>query len=177
MPYFRCARCDLTVYSAAAWSTVDTCPSCCAPLRSAVGAAGEGPRSVHRRLAAGLDAPTAARAAVAPFKQGLDEDQEYVLMLLVTELVSNSVKHGPPGTVLVEAIDSNGCVHVEVTDAGDGFDATPGLPGPDVPSGRGLYIVDNLASRWGVDEDHPTRVWFEVDRAAASAPGDAVVAQ
>ena len=31
------------------------------------------------------------------------------------------------------------------------------------PGGWGLYLVDQLADRWGVARDHLNRVWFEMD--------------
>lgn len=35
MPYYRCAACDLTVYSAAGYSNVAVCPDCGADLQAA----------------------------------------------------------------------------------------------------------------------------------------------
>lgn len=163
MPYFRCSGCGLRVYSAASWSTVDTCPSCCAPLRSAVRAAGENNGGVHRRFAASVDAPAAARAALAAFRRELGGDRHEVLLLLVSELVNNSVVHGPPGTVLIQAVDSGDCLRVEVTDDGAGFATRPRPPRLEDESGRGLLIVDRLASRWGVNGHDSTQVWFELD--------------
>jgi hypothetical protein len=47
----------------------------------------------------------------------------------------------------------------------------PSAPAPDPtrPSGWGLYLVAELADRWGVDSDETTLVWFEFDRPAAAA--------
>ena len=42
-------------------------------------------------------------------------------------------------------------------------------PDPARPSGWGLYLVAELADRWGVDSDDETLVWFELDRRAAAA--------
>ena len=42
-------------------------------------------------------------------------------------------------------------------------------PDPARPSGWGLYLVAELADRWGVDSDERTLVWFELDRRAAAA--------
>jgi anti-sigma regulatory factor (Ser/Thr protein kinase) len=82
--------------------------------------------------------------------------------LLVSELASNAVRHArSPFTV---AMGCDGAlVRVEVTDD------SPELPVPRVPSvdavtGRGLMIVQALASDWGVDPtDAGKTVWFEVD--------------
>jgi hypothetical protein len=52
-------------------------------------------------------------------------------------------------------------VRVTVTDAGEGF--TPGERDPmRLDGGYGLYLVDKAATRWGVDPQGPTSVWFEM---------------
>jgi hypothetical protein len=55
-------------------------------------------------------------------------------------------------------------VRVEVADKGNGFGGRPRPPDPGRAGGWGLYIVEKLASRWGVMEGGGTRVWFEIDR-------------
>ena len=52
---------------------------------------------------------------------------------------------------------------VAVTDAGSGFEPLPSDPDPEAEAGRGLFIVDSLADRWGVDSASGTRVWAELD--------------
>ena len=105
------------------------------------------------------DAATAARRAVVA--QDIDPELEHPVRLLVTELVTNSVRHsGVPAPIHFHARVGLGRVQVEVEDAGSGFD-------PEVrhhASGFGLRLVDRLATRWGVEPGPPTRVWFEVDR-------------
>jgi len=56
-------------------------------------------------------------------------------------------------------------VRVEVADHGPGFAAAPGRPDAEDIGGRGLFLVDRLADRWGTAEGG-TRVWFELDGAA-----------
>jgi anti-sigma regulatory factor (Ser/Thr protein kinase) len=88
-----------------------------------------------------------------------------VARLLVSELVSNAVRHGSGSVVLVVTCDSGG-VRVEV------HDESPDLPfvvesGPLMEGGAGLRIVATLASSWGVDprrDGQPgKRVWFALD--------------
>jgi hypothetical protein len=55
-------------------------------------------------------------------------------------------------------------VRVEVGDLGPGFDPGPRDLDRESPSGWGLYLVDQLADRWGVTRAGGTRVWFEIDR-------------
>jgi anti-sigma regulatory factor (Ser/Thr protein kinase) len=109
----------------------------------------------------------AAREALAPLGERLQDSQLETVRLLVTELITNSVKHGEPGddpvTVTVELTPD--AVRVEVSDTGDGFEPPPR---PDValesPSGWGLYLVDRLAERWGVENAGRSAVWFELKR-------------
>jgi anti-sigma regulatory factor (Ser/Thr protein kinase) len=91
-----------------------------------------------------------------------------VVVLLVSELAANSVRHSdsgrPGGTLTVTVITSAARVRVEVTD--DGGPGQPRLrraPGSDAEDSRGLLIVDALASHWGHEHDgsHGT-TWFEV---------------
>lgn len=117
-------------------------------------------------------APSLARAAVAAFidKSKLAAGEHATLTLLVSELVSNAVLHSdaPPasGIVLCAQLLRGDAVRVEVIDRGSGFTAAPRDPaGPH--GGYGLYLVEKQATRWGVDGDGGTRVWFEL---ASGAP-------
>jgi anti-sigma regulatory factor (Ser/Thr protein kinase) len=92
------------------------------------------------------------------------------LRLLVSELVTNSVRHagqGPEGWVDVRVSTDGRGVRVEVCDPGPGFRQRKRTTAPqaDRTSGRGLYLVAQIADRWGVHRDEATRVWFEIDRA------------
>jgi two-component sensor histidine kinase len=104
-----------------------------------------------------------ARARQALLRGGLDPDLDHTTTLLVTELVSNAIKHAgmrPDDRIVVLATMQTDFVHVEVHDGGPGFD-------PEVrhtTKGHGLRLIDTLASRWGVEHGTGTRVWFEVDR-------------
>ncbi len=79
--------------------------------------------------------------------------------LVTTELVANAARAaaGRVGVCLL-AVDSG--VRLEVTDDGPGW---PELrhPPPDVPSGRGLLVVDTIAEGWGIEpaEGGGKRVW------------------
>ena len=56
---------------------------------------------------------------------------------------------------------SPGAIRVEVIDRESGFSATPRDPAQPL-GGFGLYLVDKQATRWGVDSQDGTRVWFEL---------------
>ena len=88
-------------------------------------------------------------------------------MLLLSELVTNSVRHsgsGLPGqTVTVTVLREGGVVRVEVTDRS--VATVPVLRAADsgAEGGRGLYLVDSLAARWGAQRDGDrTTTWFEL---------------
>lgn len=102
-----------------------------------------------------------ARAAVRDrFADALSRDAMADLELVVSELVSNAVEHGC-GTVRLDVdLDGYG-LHGFVADGGDGFDYVPSSAGVDSPRGRGLSIVDALATRWGIRAGR-THVWFDV---------------
>lgn len=81
--------------------------------------------------------------------------------LLTSEVVTNAFLHGRSNAHLcVET--SPGRVRVEV---GDDNVREPHLaePEPEATNGRGLHIVDALATDWGVHaKEHGKSVWFEI---------------
>jgi len=94
----------------------------------------------------------------------LDADVLADVKLLVSELITDSVKYGGKGEVVlnVEAPDAQH-VRVEVVDQGVGFvPVARNRPATEV-GGWGLHLVQTLANRWGVHEGS-THVWFEIDR-------------
>ena len=83
------------------------------------------------------------------------------LTVVVSELVSNSVEHGPGTEIQVRLrIASDGSVFGEVEDKGDGRVAIEDMA-DDPSAGLGLRIVDWLTDRWAVYEGS-THVWFEM---------------
>jgi anti-sigma regulatory factor (Ser/Thr protein kinase) len=95
----------------------------------------------------------------------LDEGHTETLRLLVSELVTNAVRHGGQGEPVELHAHWNSQVRIEVVDRGDGF--TPGARSRamDEPGGFGLFLVGTLADRWGVETDGATKVWFELETA------------
>jgi anti-sigma regulatory factor (Ser/Thr protein kinase) len=117
------------------------------------------------RLDRGPGAAAKARRGLARLRGDLDAPLMETLRLLVTELVTNSVKHTGARTVELTVLVGNSSVRTEVADAGPGFDpAKTGSPSND-HTGWGLFLVERLAERWGVDKDgNRTKVWFELSR-------------
>lgn len=114
-------------------------------------------------------AAPAARAALKSLSDHVSEDVLYQLNLVVTELVTNSVRHagiGPASSVALEVTVLPELIVGAVTDPGDGFeyDVAEAVDLMD-EGGRGLFLVDQIAARWGVETGTGTRVWFEMSAA------------
>ena len=115
-------------------------------------------------LPRGPVAPARARRAIRELAPQLGHELCADMRLLVSELVSNSVKYGGEnGEVRLEVQATDDKVRVEIVDDGDGFVPKKRSSDPMIVGGWGLPIVDNLADRWGVFEGS-THVWFEIDR-------------
>jgi serine/threonine-protein kinase RsbW len=125
---------------------------------------------------ASVEAPAAARRALE--RAGVPEDLLEDAQLLVSELVTNSVRHARMRRgqwVGVRARPRLGGVRLEVCDPGPGFPAPPPVPASeDRFGGRGLPIVDLLADRWGAGRtaDGRWEVWAELDRRSVAASWD-----
>lgn len=84
--------------------------------------------------------------------------------LLTSELVTNALVHAQSRVKLTVSVTGRR-IRVEVGDASD----THPRPRPmvdDAMTGRGLHIVEAMASRWGSSStSEGKRVWFELDGA------------
>ena len=124
-------------------------------------------------LAGGPYAVTAARLALADVESRLDASTAFDVRLLVSELVTNSVKHArvsEDDSILLGVKISADVVRVEVRDLGPGFEPPVAAPPMDADQGWGLFLVEQLADNWGVDRERQA-VWFQIDcgkRAAGS---------
>jgi len=115
---------------------------------------------------AGATAAASARNALLALEGRVKEDVLNDIRLLVSELVTNSVRHSglakhEPVRMQVGVTEST--VRVEVADRGRGFEPVPRDADRSRPGGWGLYLVDRLSDRWGVSRNHMNRVWFEMD--------------
>jgi anti-sigma regulatory factor (Ser/Thr protein kinase) len=109
-------------------------------------------------------APAAARRAIAGLSGTVADDVIPDVKLLVSELISNSVKYGGEGALRLQ-IEAAGprTLRGEVIDQGLGFVPAPrDRPATEV-GGWGLHLVQTLSNRWGVHEGS-THVWFEIER-------------
>jgi anti-sigma regulatory factor (Ser/Thr protein kinase) len=134
-------------------------------------------RAAQFDVGGGPEAIGQARAALIEFiGDAVGPERLYDLQLLVSEVVTNAVRHG--GARKGEHVDfrialATDQVRLEVRDPGPGFhDITPELPATDRGGGYGLYFVDLFAGDWGVSGVEGTCVWFEVPLASAGAGAD-----
>jgi anti-sigma regulatory factor (Ser/Thr protein kinase) len=123
---------------------------------------------LNLRLTVGPRAPGLARHALDHLSEEVHPDVLDQVRLLVSELVTNSVRHAGLEEadrigLRVKADDRR--VRVEVSDAGPGFSEDQPLPSMYQDSGWGLYLVEQIADRWGIEKGRETSVWFEIDHA------------
>ena len=119
------------------------------------------PRSANVRTARD------AAAVVAP----LDPDRRDDLRLLVSEVVTNSVRHRDAGSedwIRLRVASGEGRVRVEVRNPGTSMSFERAAKvGSLRESGWGMYLMETLADRWGVfTGGGDTCVWFELDQAS-----------
>ena len=110
-----------------------------------------------------MTTPAAARRFVRSALESVEADSRVIetAELLTTELVTNAVVHVGSKSQLFLRV-TRGTVRVEVTDPDDRL---PSMAAPNVDDvgGRGLVIVNGLASAWGVERtDIGKTVWFEL---------------
>jgi len=117
-----------------------------------------------------LDAlPTAVgearRWAAAVAGDLLGPEQAENLRLIISELVTNALRHGDDGEQIDLAVTPKSeFLCVQVTDDGPGLAPRPRALDTEEHGGYGLFFVEQLTRRWGVTrENRRTRVWFELD--------------
>ena len=119
------------------------------------------------RLPVSETAPALARRALDALDGELEGLRESA-RLLVSELVTNAVRHaglGPQDEIELEVATRAFGVRIRVSAPSEGF-VPPGRPDGHLEGGFGLYFVDTLADRWGVER---RAVWFELDRRARTS--------
>jgi anti-sigma regulatory factor (Ser/Thr protein kinase) len=116
----------------------------------------------------GIEAAWTAREILSDRLGGAaPADTMHDLHLLTTELVTNAVLHAGAGEadrIELRVAAQPEIVRVSVTDPGG--EDTPAVQelDPDMPGGMGLFLVEQISSRWGVERvpGGGNRVWFEL---------------
>jgi anti-sigma regulatory factor (Ser/Thr protein kinase) len=132
------------------------------------GVGGRGDSSVLESVSS-VFPPAAASAATARRFVGaalrrwdVRPDVAELACLLTSELITNACRHAR-SRARVSVVQQPEAVRVEVHDSGGGRLRVGRRPKPEQQGGRGLHIVDALASRWGsTASDEGTVVWFEL---------------
>ena len=109
----------------------------------------------------------AARSALSALDGTIDEEARGRLRLLVSELLSNAVMHGsarPTDSIAMRVCVAAGKISVQVRDRGPGLAGRARTRRGELRSdGWGLFLLDQLADRWGVRSGHGGEMWFELD--------------
>jgi DNA-binding NarL/FixJ family response regulator len=139
-------------------------PDALREIAAFVAAAERAVRTAGAALENDLRSPRRSRRLARDTLTGwCDDDVLSTIELLVSEVVSNGVEHADSDVDVRIAVGAT-TIRVEVSDR------SPVLPivrSPclDSPNGRGMRIVDNAASRWGVQARRTGKcVWFELAR-------------
>lgn len=118
------------------------------------------------QIGGGAMAAGRARRELSRLRTDLDPPLLESVRLLVTELVTNSVRHAGAGAVELAVVVGSERVRVEIANPGSPFEPVlrDGDSQPD--GGWGLFLVDRLSDAWGVVEGDTgsQRVWFEIRR-------------
>jgi anti-sigma regulatory factor (Ser/Thr protein kinase) len=129
-------------------------------------------------LTAGVDLPLGGHAAALARRTVADvlhtwwlrdEAWIYDALLLTSELVGNAVRHGGTRVALELSLDTR---HLQIA-VSDGCSVLPAQRGAGDAdeSGRGLMIIQAIASDWGVQEtDGGKRVWVRLPVPATAPP-------
>ena len=121
---------------------------------------------LDRELPASPEAAREARKALGELAPHVPAHYFDDVRLLVTELVTNSLRHGALGAGdaihLVVQLEP-ATLRVEVRDPGSGFDVPAPPQTPDLGAGWGLFLLGRIADRWGIRGRPSTCVWFEMD--------------
>lgn len=105
-----------------------------------------------------------ARRFVADEVEAAGAEATDDLLLAVSELVTNAVRHGAGAMEVRLTVDGH-VARIEVLDEGGYLVPEPvAVPPVDAVSGRGLHLVRSVAQAWGsgLDAHGRTLVWAEV---------------
>jgi anti-sigma regulatory factor (Ser/Thr protein kinase) len=110
------------------------------------------------------ESPGAARRAVRAFCAAnaiddLVDDAE----LLASEVMTNACRMASGPVTMFLVVDDGSLLVIISDDCVDRLPATAALSGPLAESGRGLFVLDNLASAWGATATSTGKnVWFRL---------------
>lgn len=127
---------------------------------------------IDLRLRPDASSPAEARRSLEALRRSLSDLLVDDAVLLVSEVVSNSVRHASldkSDAIRVRIRGSRSTLHVDVIDPGPGFDPER-IELSEGDGGWGLRLLDRLATRWGVERNDETKVWFELTDPVSTDP-------
>lgn len=118
------------------------------------------------QIGGGAMAAGRARRELSRLRTDLDPPLLESVRLLVTELVTNSVRHAGADAMELAVLVGSERVRVEIANPGSPFEPVPREASAQSDAGWGLFLVDRLSDAWGVvdEETGSQRVWFEIRR-------------
>ena len=133
---------------------------------------------IESRLSLPADAASASRARTfvreALAAWGAEEFEEPAT-LLTSELVTNAVLHARSATEVIVRL-ADGQLWVGVSDGNAGPPVRKRY-GPEAATGRGLLLIERIASAWGSESSGSGKVvWFQLRAGTASTAMDAMAA-
>jgi anti-sigma regulatory factor (Ser/Thr protein kinase) len=118
--------------------------------------------SVAAQFGADVTSIRAVRRWVADVAEGWKLAEAETLVLLASELATNAVLHARTDYEIRLYLTSDDAVRMEVADQNSRLPSVASVP-TDATSGRGLLIVQALASAWGIENQGDGKlVWFEL---------------
>jgi anti-sigma regulatory factor (Ser/Thr protein kinase) len=123
---------------------------------------------LQRRLPAVAESVRHARHALDELVDRFPRLDWDALRLVVGELVTNSIVHGAPRRSeqwfeLTVTHRQPGSLRFAVADPAPAFVARLHEAAPESESGRGIFLLDSLADRWGTARHGRACIWFERD--------------
>lgn len=121
---------------------------------------------IDLRFPVSVTSPATARRSLDDLSDRLDPQTLDDLRLLVSELITNCVRHSGMGSeewIGLEVETNSDRIRVEVTDAGAELRRPPQPARLPETSGWGLHIVNQISDRWGAYWDGVNHFWFEID--------------
>jgi anti-sigma regulatory factor (Ser/Thr protein kinase) len=109
----------------------------------------------------------AARRALREWESYFQPDLFYDLSLCVSELVTSKVQHAAGNEIELAVRRDEKLFRAEITDPRGDVEVTE--PPVTSPADWGMFIIDHVADRWGVDRSAGTLVWCEIDLARRKA--------
>ena len=173
MTQLTCPNCGTSLSAAGPGPNGQTCPDCCATMHSAGSLAdvqrtegGWGRPRVRLVLVADAAAPAAARRSLDLIGDAMGTNALRDAKLLTSEVVTNAVTHGSDLDGRRTAMTvwlSDTQVRIQVEDGGPGLESVAAEHPGDGAEGRfGLFLVEQVADRWGASSQGGARVWFDL---------------